>query len=150
MEEIIYSEIRKNIVEVSNGSSDIEHRCPTGNFCIIALIRHFDRAYRDLFDKTRQPNLEPLFSGLMYCHFRNQGMSHENSLKESNVADLNNEIGKIGTYLRTFQKLWNEFIEGVKKLSLGKSASNPIIIEDSDDSDYNESDMEDTTGGVRI
>ena len=67
-----------------------------------------------------------------------------------NIGKLKNKIGELGTYLRTFQKLWNELIDEAKNLSVGSSESDPIVIDDSHDSDYNESDMEDTTGWVEI
>ena len=77
-------------------------------------------------------------------------MSHENSIKEVNIGELKNKIREPGTYLRMFQKLWKELIDEAKNMSVGSSEDDPIVIADSDDSDYNESDMEDTTGWVEI
>ena len=54
---------------------------------------YFCLAYRDVFRSINQHNLEPIFVGLLYCQFRHNGMSHENSIKEVNVGKLKNKMG---------------------------------------------------------
>ena len=110
----------------------------------------FYSAYKNLLRAIHQHNFETVFVELLYCQFRHNGMSHENTMKEVNIGELKNKIGERRTYLRTFQKLWNELIDEAKNMSAGSSENNPIVVADSDDSDYNVSDMEDTTVGVEI
>ena len=149
MEEVIY-ETKKNLIVMSNRSGDKPHICTSGKFCILGLPMYFDSAYRDVLRAIHQHNFEPIFGELFYCQFRHDGMSHENSIKEVNIGEFKNKIGELGTYLRTFLKLWNELIDEAKNMSVGSSESDPILTDDSDDSDYNESDMDDTTGWVEI
>ena len=75
---------------------------------------YFDSAYRDVIRSINQRNLEPISVGLLYCHFRHDGISYENSTKEANVGKLKNKIRELGIYLRTFRHFGMNLLRKLK------------------------------------
>ena len=89
-EEVINTAINKNLLWCL---TDVRMYIGKMLYFRIINVFLFGLAYRDVFRSINQHNLEPKFVGLLYCQFRHDGMSNENSIKEVNVGKLKNKMG---------------------------------------------------------